>query len=436
MFKYFGILLFIIVSPSINATNLLEIYNQALRFNPTYLTSAANQAVAHDQIALVRAGLLPTLTATGSFQYFNHHGDNSQNFNNQNQNFGFGLTLNQTLIDFSKLRVLDSTKSTAIAAQLKTLAAQQDLITQVANAYFDVALAQITLKLDIQKSDDQKKLYQQAVKQYLAGQTTRTSKTDAEAAYATTAAIITQDQTNLTQKLSVLQQMSGNSAKKVAEAKAALPILRLDSLDKWLDKARQQNLEIKANQYFLQAARENISAKRAGHLPTLGVNVAFNSNKTMYQSATINNMNNVVSKDISAGATLSFPIFSGGSVVAQTREAEDSYIVTYQEGRGVLEKILNQTRQAYTTINNSVRLLKSLQTSIILQRQALADTIVSYHAGIQTMQDVLTAQDKLYAEQQKYYLQTYAYLNAILVLKQAAGVLQDHDISLINAWLN
>ncbi len=416
------------------AENLSEVYQKALQFNPTYLGAAANTKVAQDQIAIARSALLPQLSASGNYQYTNNNTNGNGETQVKSQGVGYGLLLNQTLVDFSKIKNLDSTKASAIAAKLKGMAAKQDLMVQVATGYFAVALAQTELALDNKKLNDQTKIYHEAEQQFKAGQTTRTSATDAKAALTATEALVLQDKIDLSKKYSSLEAMTGTTIKPVAVLKKTLLIksLKLNKPNAWMQKARLNNLSIQSQRYALQAAQENIAAANSGHLPTLNASLGYNSQNQITQNTTDPN---ILNKDFSAGVNLSFPIFSGGAILANTKQSRDRYLVTYQSFRGTSEQAFDQLRASFATLKNSGSLIKTLKKSVELQKQALHDTMISYNAGLQSMSDVLAAQDRLYSQQQQYFQQQYSYAIAYLQLLQSAGILNQQQLNYLNSFL-
>jgi len=410
------------------AINLNESYNDALSFNPKYLQQQAQSAVAKDQIAITRAPLLPNISAGGTYNY--NHNDNS-NF----QNMGFSLNLSQTIFNFAQWDQVAGVKLTSVSQMILALAAKQDLMTHIAQAYFDVASAQATLRLDNNKADDQQQLYHLALTRFRAGQTTRVSVDNAKAAMAATKTQIISDENKITKTKSVLAQFTGKYPKSVAEVKETFVLVSPtpNDLVKWLDKAKQQNLSVKADRYALQAAQQNISTARAGHLPTLSANAGYGATHAFTHNSTLTGYQN--DSGLTAGLSLNFPIFSGGAIIANTQQAQDQYTIAYQQLRDTTQSYLNLTRQAYANVENSIRSIRSLKSSVSLQKQALKDTVISFKAGMLTMQDVLTAQDNLYTEENSYIQEVYLYLNSILTLKQAAGTLQASDLAKVNRWL-
>ena len=60
----------------------------------------------------------------------------------------------------------------------------------------------------------------------------------------------------------------------------------------------------------------------------------------------------------------------------------------------------------------------------------------SYKAGTETMVNVLNQQQKLFESQTEYATDRYAFVNNMLLLKQAAGTLSFDDLHALNNWLS
>ena len=68
-------------------------------------------------------------------------------------------------------------------------------------------------------------------------------------------------------------------------------------------------------------------------------------------------------------------------------------------------------------------------------RRALRATEAGFEVGTQTAVDVLQSQNLLRRSETAYSQSRYEYLLNILLLKQAAGTLDEDDITQVDGWL-
>ena len=97
------------------------------------------------------------------------------------------------------------------------------------------------------------------------------------------------------------------------------------SEDRWVEMALQQNLSLVSSRLAADIARENVSTARGGHFPKLDLVASryklstggdyINANDTPYGTSSIDQYQNTI------GLQISIPIYSGGMVSSQVRQA-------------------------------------------------------------------------------------------------------------------
>jgi len=132
---------------------------------------------------------------------------------------------------------------------------------------------------------------------------------------------------------------------------------------------------------------------------------------------------------------VTMPIFAGGGVTAQTNQAAYQYRASQQQLQLALRNAINSTRQSYLNITSGISKINADKQAIKSSISSLNGMQVSYQVGTETLVDVLNQQQKVLQAQTSYAADRYAFVNNILLLKQAAGTLSFDDIRAINAWL-
>lgn len=429
----------------IQATNLTHAYSAAQQSDPTYQGAEAAYKAQHATLGEARGALLPNLGLTGSWMHANTDVNTQANFNDPGSPAGntnvttpantlaYTLTLSQPLFNWEAFAAYDQIKATVKEAAATYAAATQDLISRVASAYFAVLQSQEVLRYtDAQKQALARQL-DVAKQRYDVGLDPVTSVYDAQAQYDSTVAMYIANENDLANKKEALREITGSLYPNLARLKDDFPLLQPEpaNIDQWTQLAEQQNTSLLAQRYAAEAAEKNVKVKSAQHLPTLSLDGTYSSS-----DKTLTNVH--ASQTVSGpayGVGLTLPIYSGGSVDAQTEQAQ----YQYQGAIALLEfthrQVMANTRIAYLSVLAEISQIEADRQAIKSATAALASNEAGYKVGTQTIVDVLNAQTALYLAQTNYAKDRYAYVLNTLALKEAAGTLNANDVIQINAWL-
>ncbi len=93
-----------------------------------------------------------------------------------------------------------------------------------------------------------------------------------------------------------------------------------------------------------------------------------------------------------AGVNLTVPIYTGGSIQAQRREARDAAAAAYQASRAVRNRLLRDVRVAYEDLKTARGNVDVNDRLLQTADEALHDTTVRYRIGLSTIVDVSEAE--------------------------------------------
>jgi len=280
----------------------------------------------------------------------------------------------------------------------------------------------------------------QIKQQYNVGLKTVTDVYTAQASYDSALANYIQAQTTLTNDRENLRVITGIYYPHLSMLSEEFPLVSPQPTDVelWVKTAFHQNWSIKSSQYSVDAARRVIYQQFAGHLPTVNVQAA----SIRQYSDSINKYNTFddrngpgTQSDRQVTINLNVPIFSGGSVIAETNQAKYNFQVAQQELEQTVRNTINTTRQSYNSIISGISQVSADKQAIKSTISSLEGLEASYRVGTETLVDVLNQQQKVFQAQTQYATDRYAFVNNILVLKQSAGTLSYDDLRAINAWL-
>ena len=434
-----------------NATNLVEVYEQALVSDPTYQQAIAQQLSTKEGVPINLSVLLPNASVAAvpsitrqafSGSNFNTDVDGTplSPRNNTQRAYTLTLTITQTVFDFSKFSKVSGAFAASKGADATLNAALQSLMIRVSSAYFAVLKDEDNLSYSEASKLAYAKQLEQVKQQYNVGLKTITDVYTAQASYDSAVATYITAQNVLDNDRENLRVITGKYYPKLAKLSEAFPLITPSpaNIDKWVDTAQQQNWTIKASQYNVDNVRQTIRQQFAGHLPTVSLtgtlSRAYTNDINGYQS---------INEPAGPGTTTSrgiavninVPIFAGGGVVAQTNQATYNYQVAEQQLEQSIRSTINTTRQSYLGVMSGISQVKADKETIQSSISSLEGMEASYRVGTETLVDVLNQQQKVYEAQTEYATDRYAYVNSILTLKQAAGTLSVDDLRAINAWL-
>lgn len=450
------ILLFaaLICSTSAQAADLIEVYNQAQSSDPTFLQAVAQRLSTKQGLPINIAGLLPALNVSmnptisrigfaGSY-YTSTAGANTGVLSPRNltqRSYTLTLLATQTVFDFAQFSGVAQQYSLSKSADATLNAALQDLMIRVSNAYFSVLKDEENLIYNEANKLANAEQLEQVKQQYNVGLKTVTDVYTAQAAYDTAVSQYIQAQTTLANDRENLRVITGKYYPSLSSLSDDFPLISPNphDMEEWVKTALRQNWSIKAAQYQVDANKQVVRQQFSGHLPTVQLQGSLSK---QYED----NINRYISfqdrvgpgtmSDRSIGLNINVPLFAGGGVVAQTNQAVYNYQASQQSSEFTTRSTINNTRQSYLNVVAGISKVTADKQAIKSNISSLDGLEASYRVGTGTLVDVLNQQQKLFQAQTQYATDRYAYVNNLLLLKQAAGTLSFDDLRAINAWLS
>lgn len=442
--------LFTLISQPSYATDLVEVFQQALVSDPTYQQAIAQRFITKSNVPISYAAILPQISfsAVPSATRSRFSGTFLTRFANttiaprNTTMLAYNMTLNasQAVFDFTKFAQIRAAIANAKGADATLNAALQDLMLRVANAYFAVLRDEENLAYSRASKLAFAEQLDQVTQQYKVGLKTITDVYTAEASYNSAVADVITAQTQLANDRENLRVITGQYYPQLSSLSERFPLttpLPRD-IEKWVCVALKQNWNIKAARWTVESAKQNIKQQIAGHLPTVYLQGKIDR---MY-SRNVNSYNSLNERagpgtetDRSISLNINFPISSGGAVIAQTNQAVYSYEASQQGLEKTIRDTLNITRQSYLGVIAGISKIRADKLAIRSARSSLEGMEESYKVGTETLVNVLNQQQRLFQAQTQYATDRYKFVVDFLTLKQAAGTLSFEDLCSINAWL-
>jgi len=309
--------------------------------------------------------------------------------------------------------------------------ARQELIGRVAQRYFEYlgSLDNLTFARAEKKAISQQ--LNQVRQRFKVGLTAITDVHEAKARYDQSVAQEISAQNLVSTTRENLREITGIPHDRIAALAKNSPLLRPNpqSVQKWVDNALENSLTLIAADKARMIAEEEVNRVRAGHYPTLDL-VA---DKT-YNDVTGGAFGQRETEDTAISLQLKLPIYSGGLVSSQTREAAARYMQSkeqYEQQRRAIER---ETRSAYLSVIANISSVKAYAQALESSQTALEATEAGFEVGTRTAVDVLNSQQELYRAERDYAKARYTYILESLRLRKATGILTDQDVKQVNAW--
>ncbi|MDP6416035.1 MAG: TolC family protein, partial [Gammaproteobacteria bacterium] len=187
-----GFLVVLLIAPIASADDLLEIYQLALRSDPSIREAEANREATLQTRPQARGFLLPQIAADATWIDQATEGERTTTFGLDTRTTAidsdidgvrWGVQLTQTLFRWDQWVTLKKAGKQVAQAEADYLTAQQDLIIRVASSYFDVLAAKNTLESEQAAKEAIARQLEQAKKRFEVGLIAITDVQEAQSGY-------------------------------------------------------------------------------------------------------------------------------------------------------------------------------------------------------------------------------------------------------------
>ena len=421
------------------ATDLLQVYQEARAQDPTLQSAQAAQLAGEEALPQGRALLLPSVNLTANTAYndidtqFRGGGSVFNSARRKYNTNGYSVNLSQPLFRPQNFAQYAQAKFSVEQSNALYAAAEQDLIVRVAQAYFDVLLAQYNLTLAQAQVEAIGEQLAQAKRTFEVGTTTITDTHEAQARYDLTVAqqIVAQNELEIRQN--ALLQIIGRLPGDLVSVRSEVPLLALEpaSMEAWVEKAAQNNAEVVVARAAVEIATEEVKKARGGHLPTLDLVASYGESAFGGGNA---GGSDQISRII--GLELNLPLFRGGATSSTVRLA----LANQEKARHDLDvtqrRIAQLARVSYLGVTGGIAQVKALQQAVISNQSAFDSTKLGLEVGVRTSIDLLNARQLLFGARRDLAQALYNYILSRLRLGASAGALSEADVQQVNAWLH
>jgi len=414
-----------------------QVYEQALRRDPTYLAAFKAREAGQEYRAIGRAGLLPSL----SYSYnkgrndseVRYLGDSRRQKEDRNYNsMGSTFILQQPLFDYEAYSSYRKGVAQALFADESFRDQSQQLLVRVMTSYTQALFAQDQIAISVASKQAYRQQFQQNQRLFDAGEGTRTDILEAQARYELAYAEEIKARNEQDAALRELGALIGEPAVRVEDLAPlrlgfALPVVDPSGYEAWQERALANNPQLASSRQALEVARYEVERNRAGHLPKV---TAFATSRR--QESDSGNTYNQRYDTNTVGIEVSVPIFAGGGVLASTRQASRHLEQAEYELDGNTRSALIELRKQYNACQSGASQLRAYQRALVAAEALVVSTRKSVQGGERVNLDVLNAEQQLATTRRDLAQARYDYLLAWIKLHYQAGVLSETQLARVD----
>jgi outer membrane protein len=453
-------LAFALLPATAAAEDLLQTYELARGGDPRFSEVESQSRATREGAVQARAAMLPQISGEASVRRSRSEGPATQNqfdpatgqpvqftgdIDSEVTTRDIGLNLRQMVYDRSNFTRLEAQRARSRAAEFTVDAAGDDLITRTSAAYFNVLVAIETLAAAEAQQTALRKQLDFADKRLEVGLAPITDVHEARAQFEGARANVVVTRAALADAYQALAEITGTPVRNLKglppDFQPQLP--PAGGADQWVATALENNPSIRSLGEQVSASEADIKTARAGHLPTVYLSGGYGDTRTTGERTfsssglpqAVTSPIDSQSRGPSVGITLSVPIFSGGAVQSQVRQAIAQRDVSADRLEQQRRAVVRNTHNAYQAVVSGVSEVEARRLALVAAQSAYDASQVGFEVGTRTVIDVLLNQQTLFDAQRQYALARYNFLQNRLLLEQQAGTLGIEDLQEINRLL-
>lgn len=420
------------------AYSLIDIYQQALAHDPQLASALSANRAAQEIIEQGKALYRPTVNfnadANSLSTDIRYIGADRAPSSSSFETYKYGVDLRQPIYRKQNLVQMDQSKTQVSQADKQLHLSQQNLILRVTQSYFDVLIAQDKIDLIAAQKLAILSQLEQAKANFEVGTSTITDVNESQARFDLVLAqeIATKNELQIAKH--AVQALTGSVPQKLATVKADIKTQQLEQpMDKWLEVAAINNLNIQIQQDAAKFAEQEIERLSAAHLPTLDAVLSYTDSYANGSASAFSAGNEL--KTSAIGLQLQIPIYQGGAISSRVRQAVLSQQKAQDDVAVARSNTELETQRAYLNLSTSIAQVKAFEQALVSSQSQVDSTKLGYEVGVRTSVDVLNAEQQYFVAKRDLLQSRYNYLVNIIRLKASSGVVAEADLADVNQQL-
>ena len=420
--------------PLVVGETLEEFFSAAIDYSPRLRIAEESLNVVSARKRMATGNLLPQLNAATSVTE-NRRSSIDPFFGFESLSVFDGersfVRLSQTLFNWQAFSTRKQASLTEDQAESEYYYELAFLLTDVAERYFNVLQAQDALDSIAAELEAVSNQLAQVESMFNLQLAQITDLYQAQANLASVEAQQLQLESELALAREALRAISGLEPGRLYTLRDEVEVPEIEgSAQYWVNLAQENNQQIRALQYAERVADERISERMGAYFPQVSLLALRQKTNVGFDNVPIDQA------DITyLGLDVTIPIYSGGTLTAQVREARSQHRIAEHDLRRVELETREIVRSAYlqavsgnTLIEAAESLVESTELSATAMQQGL-------ELGTVTIVDVFIALRDRFRAERDLQRARYDQIKAMLVLRREAGTLEAEDLLEVGEWL-
>lgn len=436
-----GLLVAILCTPLMPAgaaEDLLALYEEARQQDPVLGAAEARYQAVTEQVPQARSQLLPRVEVDAGIDRERlEFGDDVPGGGGAGGSFtsqGWGATVTQPIYDARAWPALDASRSQVEAAEQELEAARQELMVRLVNAYFDVLLADDSVRTALAQKAAIAQQLAQAERAFEVGTGTVVDVDEAKARFDLAHADLIEARNDLDVARQALRRIVGRTPDEL------VPLRREPELEppgfgkmtEWENRAVEQARALQAQAARVESAQHDVESARGERYPRLDAVASYRDDRdTTFGGGTRADV-----ETTRIGLQVVVPLYQGGGAGARLRERAAELEAAREDLTDTRLQVVEATRTAYLRVESGLSRTRALRQALRSSQSSLRSTQRGFQVGVRSSVDVLDAVQQVYAAQRDLSAAQYDLIRNRVALQDAAGVLSTPDLRELNGLLD
>ncbi|ATJ83508.1 TolC family outer membrane protein [Halomonas beimenensis] len=421
----------------VQAADLLTITRDALENNAALASARAETAGVEAGRDVARGDLLPQLTAAGQVAHNRQYERQTSGFtpgsgDDRYNSAGLSLEATQALYDARDSAEVEQAERRIDQQTYRLAATEQQLLIDVASAYFDILRAHEVLEARRAQERAIGRQLEQAREQFEVGLIAITEVEEAQARFDQSRAERIAAESNLQVSFETLERLTGERYESIEVLQDAMPVTPPEPArrDDWVETAMERNPLVLATRAGVEVSRSGVDVAQAQRLPVVEAFANYD-----YADSDQDGVEGHTSAS-QVGARVSLPLYTGGRTSAGIRQSTYALEASQYDFEDQRRQTVQRVRSLFTQVSNDVATVEARAQAIVSNQSALDATRAGYEVGTRNIVDVLNAEQNLYDAVAAHAEARFDYVVNLLTLRQQAGTLDVEAIETLDGWLD
>ena len=381
----------LIAGGAANAQTLRDALAETYKTNPTIMAQRAQLRSLDEAVAVARAGGRLQVSGTAGVNQ-----DLTRTGGGNGRNLSAGVDVSYPLFNGGRVRnQIGAANERVEAGRANLRATEGDIFTAAVGAYMDVIRDRSIVDLNRNQVKVLETNLQATRDRFEVGDLTRTDVAQSEARLALARSSLSTAEGRLQSSEETYRRVIGTPPGDLAPPPALPPLPK--TADEAVDIALANNPDIASIAAQIRAAGRDVAVARSGRLPT--VSAIGSGRETNYLGTAARQFGsplapeNVTSSGIGVQARI--PLYQGGLVGAQVREAQAIQSQLLERGVETERLIVANARAAFATWQAAQQAIQSNEVAVAANTLALEGVRAEQTVGTRNVLDVLNAEQEL-----------------------------------------